>query len=407
MTGRPRVAVFAYACEPGKGSEPGAGWGLVEALAGFAACTVLHGPEHTEAIRHDGTLSDGVSCRFVEVPEPGWARWAKWHRIPWFLAYLAWLRRARNVAVALHEEEPFDAAHHATYAVYWLPSPATRLGVPSIWGPVGGAVVTPRRLWPLLGWRGLITEVVDLVLVRFAAAWPATRRTWRAATVRVLQNSATARRMPGAWSAEAELLNHAVFAKAPEAHGGERSDHLLWVSPMDARKGPALAVRAMALTPDDVQLVMVGDGPRRRAVERLAQRLGVADRIEFRGWVPRDEAIRLMGTAAAVVFTGLREEGGLALAEAMLVGSPVIVLAHGGARDIAESAVDPSRVTLVEATTVAGTAERLAAAMTDSSRARREPGGPLLDQAAARERIEAIFTTAIAGPGRSDAEPAD
>ena len=35
---------------------------------------------------------------------------------------------------------------------------------------------------------------------------------------------------------------------------------MLWVSGMDSRKGPMLAVRALATTPDDVRLVMVGDG---------------------------------------------------------------------------------------------------------------------------------------------------
>ena len=42
---RKRLLVFAYACEPGRGSEPGAGWGLVRALhalkynpSGYSLC---------------------------------------------------------------------------------------------------------------------------------------------------------------------------------------------------------------------------------------------------------------------------------------------------------------------------------------------------------------------------------
>jgi glycosyltransferase involved in cell wall biosynthesis len=52
--------------------------------------------------------------------------------------------------------------------------------------------------------------------------------------------------------------------------------------------------------------------------------------------------------SAAVVFTGLREEGGLALAEAMLCGAPVMVLGNGGARTIAAAGTDATRVALIE-----------------------------------------------------------
>jgi glycosyltransferase involved in cell wall biosynthesis len=68
--------------------------------------------------------------------------------------------------------------------------------------------------------------------------------------------------------------------------------------------------------------------------------------------------------AAACVFTGPREEGGCALAEAMLAGAPVVVLAHGGARLLAESNTDAARVALVEPGWTSDTARRLGAAMT-------------------------------------------
>ena len=391
-----RVLVVAYACEPGRGSEPGAGWGLVRAVRSFAECTVLVAPEHTAEIRrHDANHPDpGLS--FVEVAEPRWARFAKWHRIPWFLAYLAWLRRARKVASELHERRPFEVAHHATYAAFWLPSPVTKIGIPSVWGPVGGAVRTPRRLWPLLGVRGVVTELVDWGAVWAGSLVPATRRTWRAASVLLLQNTETARRVERVQQVRSTLLNHALFTQVPPV-AATRADYLLWAAPLESRKGPRLAVRALARTPEHVRLVMVGDGPERRAVERLAQRLDVAHRLELRGWVPRDEVLELMGGAAGVIFTGLREEGGLALAEAMLSGAPVIVLAHGGARTIAERAVDAGRVALIEPAGLSAAAQEMARAMTRFVDDPPGGSGPLLDQEAARRELEAAFRSALEG----------
>lgn len=61
--------MFAYACEPGHGSEPGAGWGLVRAVSRFADCVVLVGPEHIAGIRRWQASQGALALEFVEVPE--------------------------------------------------------------------------------------------------------------------------------------------------------------------------------------------------------------------------------------------------------------------------------------------------------------------------------------------------
>ena len=113
---RPHILVFAYACEPGRGSEPGAGWGLVRALATFADCTVLVGPEHVPAIRRWEADQRDAGLEFVEVPEPWWAHREPRHRLTRFAVYIAWLRRAHAVGLVLHRRRRFDAVYHATYS---------------------------------------------------------------------------------------------------------------------------------------------------------------------------------------------------------------------------------------------------------------------------------------------------
>lgn len=390
---RPRVLVFSYAVEPDRGSEPGAGWGLVTATGSWADCVVLTGPEHMESIRRWESQHPDNSLEFLEVPEPWWGRFAKWHRITWFLLYAVWLRRAAGTAKKLLTVGRFDAVHHATYSAYWIPTPAVRLGLPSVWGPVGGAVTTPWRLWRLLGWRGIPGEVLDLLATRLLASMPSTRRAWRAASLLIAQNEQTLRRLPR--DSQTVLLNHALLTQAPEATKVERGNHLLWVSAMEPRKGPRLAIRALAATPDDVRLLMVGDGSERKALERLSRRLRVSHRIDFRGWVPRQEVIELLAGCAAAVFTGLREEGGLALAEAMLTGTPVIVLGHGGARAIASASTDPTRVALIEPKTTTETVRRMAEAMTRSSRKPCQKTMPSLDQPQAAEALKVCFQDAM------------
>lgn len=396
-TRRPRILVFAYACEPGRGSEPGAGWGVVRALSEFADCTVLVGPEHLPGIRRwaEAKVRRTNGLRFVEVPEPRSGPLAKWHRLPWFLLYLAWLRRAHAVALRHHAEDAFDATYHATYSTYWLPTPAVKLDVPCIWGPVGGAVTTPLRLWGQLGWQGLSGELLDLLSVRVASLLPATRRTWRQVEIALIQNSETWHRLSPSLQRRSHLLNHVTLIETTSSRRREPEPYVLFASALESRKGPSLALRALARTPPEVRMLMAGDGPERRSLRQLARRLGVEERVAFLGAISRGDVLELMSAASAVVFTGLREEGGVALAEAMLCGAPVVVLANGGARTVASSSTDPGRVELVPVTRPAVAAEQLAAAMTRFVTDPVAASGPTIDQEAARRELRRIVYAAL------------
>ena len=51
-----------------------------------------------------------------------------------------------------------------------------------------------------------------------------------------------------------------------------------------------------------VRLLMIGDGPERPALERLAQERGIADRVEFTGFLPRTEVQKRLLRASAMLL---------------------------------------------------------------------------------------------------------
>jgi len=337
----------------------------------------------------------GANIRFIVVPEPPLALRIGGERLAWFRRYLRWMRPAREVATALAAREPFDAVVHVTYSTYWLPSPGAGIGPPLVLGPVGGAVTTPPRLWPALGWRGVVAELVDYAAVRVAAMWPRTRHTWHTARAILVQNEATLARLPRAARARATVCNHALFTDLPPPDAPPVDRHaVVFVGALESRKGGVLAVRALAHLAPPTRLVVIGGGPERARMAALARRLGVADRIAWLGRVPRAEVVRHMAAAGAVLFTGLREEGGLALAEALLNGLPTVVLGNGGAATIAATAVDPACVVVVRPGSVGVTARRLAAAIDRVAAASGGARRPLLDQNAAKHLLSGVVLAA-------------
>lgn len=359
---RPQILAIAYSAEPGRGSEPGAGWGMLMALSRIGDVTALVKSEHMEAIRSWERQRGSHRITFVEVAPRVVPSLQKLHRITQFLTYLDWLGQAKRTARELVAAGAYDVVQHLTYSVYWLPSPVTDLGLPSIWGPVAGGVTAPRGLWRRLGLKGLFDEVLDRVAVGLCALLPATRRTWSRATVRIVQNEGTRDRLPEHLKADTRVQNAAVFnvVDAPPVSG--RDPVVLFPSSLVSRKCPQLALEALTYAPD-VRLQFVHSGPQEEMLKHLTKRLGLSDRVEFLGRVSRGELFERMARASAAVFTGVREEGGLALAEAMGLGTPVVVLDVGGAGTIARTALDPEKVQLVDPQDEATLPERLGLAM--------------------------------------------
>jgi glycosyltransferase involved in cell wall biosynthesis len=110
---------------------------------------------------------------------------------------------------------------------------------------------------------------------------------------------------------------------------GPVGDYYLVLSELVSHKQIEVAVRAFNQLRK--QLVIVGDGPGRRRLERLA-----GPGVRFAGRVSDAEAARLLSGCRALVVTG-PEEFGIAAVEAQAAGRPVIARAAGG---LLENVVD-------------------------------------------------------------------
>ncbi|HKJ03392.1 MAG TPA: glycosyltransferase [Longimicrobiales bacterium] len=83
-----------------------------------------------------------------------------------------------------------------------------------------------------------------------------------------------------------------------------------------------------------LRVVMVGDGPLRDDLERLARELGIEDRVDFLGW--RKDLPDLMPAFDLFALTSTREAFPMAILEAMASGVPVVATPVGDIPDVVE-----------------------------------------------------------------------
>jgi glycosyltransferase involved in cell wall biosynthesis len=123
--------------------------------------------------------------------------------------------------------------------------------------------------------------------------------------------------------------------------------HLLFWGRVEEEKGlPELfvALNTVAKKFVNVKLTLVGEGNRLQEYKTLVDDLGLADRVEFTGWLNSWEIETLAAKSSIGIFPSRVESFGLSVVEAMATGLPVIA-ASGGA--IPENIEDGVTGTLV------------------------------------------------------------
>jgi glycosyltransferase involved in cell wall biosynthesis len=96
----------------------------------------------------------------------------------------------------------------------------------------------------------------------------------------------------------------------------------------------------------DAQLEVIGDGPMRTVWNAMAESLGVAERVRWRGWLSQAQCAERLQGATALLLPSIYECGGAVVLEAMACGIPVVAISWGGPADYIDETcgilIDPS-----------------------------------------------------------------
>jgi glycosyltransferase involved in cell wall biosynthesis len=125
--------------------------------------------------------------------------------------------------------------------------------------------------------------------------------------------------------------------KVGSGHAGRR--RVVFAGRVIDPKGVGVLIRAAREI--DAEVVICGDGWRTEAMRRLARRLGLAERVHFRGWLGPDELAMELAEASIVALPSLWPEPfGLVGIEALAAGRPVIASLTGGVGDWLQDGVN-------------------------------------------------------------------
>ena len=331
-----RVLLSAYACEPNRGSEPEVGWQrALHTLAYADEVWVLTRSNNKTAIEAN-SLSYSPGLHFIYFDLPQWALRIK--RQWWFrpIYFIWWQWGAYCQAAKDHRDTPFDGVYHVTFTSMQFGSFMGRLGIPFVIGPIAGGECAPMRLRRGMPMRCKVRELLrdfGILLQRYS---PLTRQAYAAAKHIYVTTPESLRLVPRKWHSKTTV--HLAIAMPGYAVQDERRrlpsfPRFVFIGRLLHWKGAHFAIQALAevrRTVPAATLTLVGGGPDEHWLRDMAKRHGVANSVDFTGYLPQQRIASMLRGYTALVYPSLHDSGGLVVLEALAAGLPVICLDLGG-----------------------------------------------------------------------------
>jgi len=341
---RKPLLLMAYECMPNRGSEAYVGWGRVMQAAGEFEVHVIVSRESSEAIgEYLATHPIPGNIHFYTPDEDLLYRILK--RGPKlfaynYVAYRHWQKLAYRLARQLHLRYDFALVHQVNVCTFREPGFTWQLGIPYIWGPMGGTQNFPKEFLDGLPFLERMKEQARSLTNSLALRKRRVRAAAQHAAVVLAANSTNQRDCEEAFGRPVELLlETGLYSVHPPDTAKFRRNgplHILWSGEFTTRKALPLLLEALGKLGDDIdfRLRILGKGPLELKWKRMAEHFGIAHRCEFLGQQPLAQAIGQLEWAHVLVFTSLRDTSGNVVLEALSHGVPVICFDHQGVGDM-------------------------------------------------------------------------
>ncbi|MCU0534005.1 MAG: glycosyltransferase [Hydrococcus sp. Prado102] len=337
-----KVLLSVYACEPGRGSEPGVGWNMAVEIAKKHQVWAFTSNTHRALIEEELAIRPIPNLSFIYFDPFNWVydwsgegKKAQWNV---HLHYYLWQIWAYFVAKRLHQKIHFDLVHHVTYVRYSSPSFLSLLPIPFVWGPVGGGESMPKTFWQQLRPKAKLYEFLREQIRRAGELDPFVHLTARRSKIAWATTEDTAQCLNRVGANNVQILSQIglndreIATLSGYQTSRQHPVRFISIGRLLHWKGFHLGLQAFAQAdlPADSEYWIVGEGAELESLQELAKKLDIATQVKFWHKLSREETLKRLGECLALVHPSLHDSGGLVCLEAMAAGCPVICLDLGG-----------------------------------------------------------------------------
>lgn len=330
-----KILISAFALAPNVGSEGGVSWHWASELAKNNQVTII-----TDASRRllieETCISPPKNVTIIYF-RPYWLRGITLNSSTSQLLYTAWQFFLFPCAHRLHRRHHFDLAIHLSYSVFRHPCFLGYLGIPFVFGPLGGGEDAPWSLKKSIRGREKLKELLRFIANKTALFDPFLWLAYARATLILTSTEQTRRALPWPFRKRAVVYPNLGIDTRPDQKPNARLQNeplrVLFAGRLVGWKGVHLAILAIAQAKrkgTNVELSIIGKGPFESELKTICATTGVVDSIRWLGYRSQAELFAIYCSMHGFIFPSLHDSGGTVILEAQSFGLPIICLDIGG-----------------------------------------------------------------------------
>lgn len=335
------IILVTYDISPYRGSEASVSWNYVSKMKEHHKLIILYG-RGKEEIEKYLESHQMPNVRFINIPYVSLQGSGLLLDIKYNLNYRRWHYRTYLKAKELVNDEHVDIIHYLNPIGFKEPGYCWKIKeVPYVWGPIQGVENRPLALFPALSSKGKINALVRRV-VHNGMLWclPRVRKALKCADAVFAATPNTVKQLKRIHHKDAIYLPENGILKMERTEPIFMNDtlNLIWVGSIDERKALGILISALGkVKNNNWHLNVLGEGPLREKCEKLADELGISEKITFHGKVDRAQVQLVFAQSHVHVISSLGEGNPTVLWEAFSKAIPTLTLDHCGMAGVVSS----------------------------------------------------------------------
>ena len=342
-----KIFVSAYACEPYKGSEPGIGWNFVNEMAKYHEVHVLTRANNQESIEKD-KVHENLHFHYYDLPKAiaFWKKGKRGYQLYYYLWQIFIYFNFKNFI----NTNNFDIIHHLTFGANWMPSLLMMSKPKTIFGPVGSEDIYK----PILNSLPLKTKIKEFVRsgVKFFFYYlEPTRWMTIISADKILNHSSKY-----ALYQYPKFLQHKVQDHVQTGLNTEEDEYKAFTSKLEKKstdkirliiaseliawKGVVISSEIFALIAkerDDVELVILGDGPQKKEMQKIFKTFNVEEKVVFKGFVSKQVLMQELYEADILLYPAYHHGLATIILQSMYAYLPIVSMCGDIISDTVES----------------------------------------------------------------------
>lgn len=328
-----KILVSAFSFSPNRGSEPGVGWNWSKLMTDLGHdVTVITTDEFKQNVVEELAQSPNPLMRviFIDRPEK-----VKKKSVYHWNSYFQ--RESYRFLKKYVQSHSFDCAWFLTMGNAFLPTRLYKLGLPYIYGPIAAGEQVYPAIYHSWGIRDRLPHVAKNGMIHLFWFMPNVRSNAKKASAILTRTPDTTRLFPNKIQRKCVLAPETFFPKEDvdaivqnATPKGDKDFTFFYDGRLISLKGLDIAIKAflnaLPLMPN-AKFVIVGGGPKEQELKWLCKDESA---VIFKGKMPRNETLKLLGQSDCFLFPSLREGCAWSLAEAMSMKKPIICIDGNG-----------------------------------------------------------------------------